>query len=359
MKKSNSLKKVEPTPRHTNTTESDETKKETENMPITKNENESNRVMLLLQSAKNSNVGDILKKLEPVITLFSSIIDKIMPIIITIYSYCEIVYNFLPLDIIYALFGLGLTFFGGVYVLTIAACETFYMTGWETTKIGIIYLKTEFERLWRKSKKDDNKDENNDGIADVLQITAGELFTRKIGFFFATCRDPQKLMDMLGAICQSLLGVIAVLKVNFAMTIALGAMIGENLRKPASYFIVPIASRVLPDKYHKWIAPLINVICKFVAITIAWFIQRVISSVQSAIRGGLLFSRRILGFLNRKGYISFNECESYLEEYIGWAVAGLGVYFQITHFFAVPFPLNFFLFPISCMENYLQWIVSN
>ena len=50
-----------------------------------------------------------------------------------------------------------------------------------------------------------------------------------------------------------------------------------------------------------------------IAITIAWYIQRIISSVQSAIRGGLMFSRKLLKFCNDKGYFSFKEEESYLD----------------------------------------------
>ncbi|CAN0532391.1 unnamed protein product, partial [Scytosiphon promiscuus] len=44
----------------------------------------------------------------------------------------------------------------------------------------------------------------------------------------------------------------------------------------------------------KWIAPMINYFCKFVAMTVAWWIQRFISTVQSAIKGGLLFSRSLM-----------------------------------------------------------------
>ena len=72
-----------------------------------------------------------------------------------------------------------------------------------------------------------------------------------------------------------------------------------------------------------------------------------------------MFSRRTLGYLNKQGYISFNEDESYLDEIIGWAVAALGVYFQVTRFFNVPFPLNIFMFPLSFLDETLKWVISN
>ena len=40
--------------------------------------------------------------------------------------------------------------------------------------------------------EDDKKDENNDGIADVNQISAKNLFTRKLNLFLITA-DPQKI----------------------------------------------------------------------------------------------------------------------------------------------------------------------
>lgn len=43
---------------------------------------------------------------------------------------------------------------------------------------------------------------------------------------------------------------------------------------------------------------MINYFCKFVAMTVAWWIQRFISTVQSAIKGGLLFARSLMYFIS-------------------------------------------------------------
>jgi hypothetical protein len=336
-----------------------DTKKSLLHLPKTRNEVEESRIYNLLSSTANSKVGDLLKKFEPIINVLSSILNVIMPIITTYWSYVYRLYNYLPMEILYALLGLGFVFFGGIYVLTIAAAETFYMTGWESCKQSYLYLKYEFDELWQKSREDDKKDEDKDGVADVLQISARELFTRKLAFFFSNCSDPQKFMDMLTAICSSLIGVIAVLKVNFAKTIALGASIGDELRKPAAYLLVPMVSKLVPSQYRQWIAPGINLLCKSIGITIAWFIQRIISSVHSAVRGGLLCSRQLLGYLHKKGYIYFNEEESYLDEILGWGLAAWGVYFQLVHLFNLPFPLNLILLPLNVVENYFLWIISS
>lgn len=328
------------------------------NMPVTSDIKESRRVDSLIRSAANSNVGELIKKFKPAIEAFSIVADKIAPYVTLIWSYANLIYNVLPIDIFKAILGLILVFYGGVFVLTIAAVETFYMTGWQTFYVSFIWLKQNFSNLWEKSRKDDEVDEDGDGVADVLQITAKELFTRKVAFFFANCSDPQKCMDMVSAISSSFVGVYSVLKVEFSRTIALGVVIGEALRKPAAYFLVPIISTALPKTYHQWISPCINIACKSIAITIAWFIQKIVSSVQSAIRGGLLFSRSVLKYLNDKGYIQFNDEDSYLDEIIGWIIAFYGIFFQINSFFVLPFPLNYLLFPITMFENWLMWTIS-
>lgn len=324
----------------------------------TSNQKEEERTESIIEKAGKSNVGEILKKLQPVVSLVTKIVDTVSPPIQLAIDFAHKAYLITPIDLIFAVIGLILTFFGGYFAVTISACEAFYNSGYEVVTKSAEYLWTEYKILWKKSREDDAKDEDNDGVADVLQISARELLTRKISFFFAHCSDPQKMMDMIYGIANSLMAVIAVLKVQFAKVIALGIAIGENLRKPATVIFVPIFSTCLPTKYHQWISPSINLVCKSIAITIAWYIQRVISAVESAIRGGLMFSRRTLAFLNSKGYINLKEEDTFLDEIVGWLLAAIGIYFQLKNIFGLPFPLNLLLFPISTFENILIWIIS-
>ena len=314
---------------------------------------------MLMKNVGNSNVGELLKKLEPVITVVNNIIDVVTPIAMKVIEKVQFIQNVLPLNLAYALLGLFIAFFGGAFDVTLSAVEAFYASGVENVVNNLNYLIKEFKILWKKSREDDEKDEDGDGIKDVLQISAKELVTRKIGFFFANCSDPQMIMDMFYGIFNSLLAVIAVLKVKFAKVIALGMAIGENLKKPASYILVPIISTALPKKYHQWISPVINMVCKSVAVTIAWMIQRVISSVQASIRGGLMCSRSLMAYTNERGWTNFDEEETYLDEIVGWTIAAIGLYFQLIYFFGLPFPLNVLLGPISIFENILIWIISD
>lgn len=335
------------------------TEDKTPNPNTTRKPEKDSFIQNLLNQAGNSSVGSILQKFQPAIDQATNLFNIALPHFIHTSELLYNFYNSLPLDIIYALVGLLLVFFGGVYTLLIAATETFYMTGYSQVKAGVLELREEFEIVWDALKKDDEVDEDHDGVADVKQITVKQLVVRKSMLFLEKCRDPQKVMNIVTTIITSLISVIAVLKVEFAKVIALGHMIGDSIKKPAFYMFVPALGSVVPDKFHKWIAPLIEILCKFVAISIAWFIQRVISSVQSAIRGGFMFSRRIFSFLKNKGYFKSYSENDYYDEVLAWTVAIIGIYFQLSFGFGLPFPLNILFFPINCFESYLTWVVSN
>lgn len=242
--------------------------------------------------------------------------------------------------------------------------------------------------------------------------------------------DPEKVNGALSGIYTGWIGVIAVLKVQFAKTIALGLAIGNFLYKPAIGFLLPVAVHLVPrtivppkmnadqardfmgnqfeqatfdarakveikviptedgekkfvqsfitdgqysdfgyshkagDKvadpsYTKWIPTAIAYVCKSIAISIAWYIQRIISAFHSAIKGGLICSRNLLDFLNDRGLIKFNDEESYIDEVFGWFLAVCGFYFQFKMDFHVPWLLSLFLWPLGTAEWYIIWAISD
>lgn len=331
---------------------------QTDKTPIKPRKSLNRSVSNLLEQAGNQNVEEVLKKIQPFIDFMKNLIQTTLPYISLIYNKTNEIYQKLPLDVIYALIGLCLAFFGGVYCLVVAAAETFYMTGYKNTEEMYYKIKEEMDHIMDANEKDNKIDADNNGKADILEMSIAEVAQRKFLLFLRTCRDPDMIMSLIPNLIACFISVIAVLKVQFAKVIALGHQIGESLRKPACYLFVPTLAQVVPHDYQKWISPSIEIVCKCIAISIAWFIQRIISSVQSAIRGGLMFSRNILNFAKKQGYFpSYNE-DDYLDEILGWFVAFCGIYFQVMSGFSVPFPFNLFLLPVSIMESYLQWVVS-
>jgi len=173
----------------------------------------------------------------------------------------------------------------------------------------------------------------------------------------------RQVNDAIGTIYTVWLSVLAVLSVEFARTIAMALSIAEFLYKPLNRYVAPTIEMALPADYKKWVPVVIGWICKSIAMSIAWYIQSVISAFTSALTGGLMMARAIYAFLAHRGirlggWIPENDEDSYLDEIMSYIFAGLGFYVQIMNNFEVPFPLDLVLWPLSIVEYYLKWTIT-
>ncbi|KAJ1467634.1 hypothetical protein T484DRAFT_1858135, partial [Baffinella frigidus] len=78
----------------------------------------------------------------------------------------------------------------------------------------------------------------------------------------------------------ALAGVLATLKLQFARTVAIAVSISDNLRKPAGILLTPALAAAMPIEYQHWISPSINLVCKMLAMTVAWMLTRIIAAVS-------------------------------------------------------------------------------
>ena len=98
-----------------------------------------------------------------------------------------------------------------------------------------------------------------------------------------------------------------------------------------------------------------------------WYLQMIISAFYSAIRGGKMFADGLIMFLAMHKLVDkiplLNKCvstpfdpdESYVDEVLGFGLAAVGFWFQLSHAFAVQFPLNIIFFPLSLLQSFLEW----
>jgi len=122
--------------------------------------------------------------------------------------------------------------------------------------------------------------------------------------------------------------------------------------------VIPLVEKLLDAEYKKWAKPVVHYAIKSFAISIAWTVQRVISAFHSAIRGGLMFTRNLITYLNEMKFINFDDKDTYMDEVIGYGVAALGFLVQIFFGFALPFPLNILLLPFTIAEYLLISLVA-
>jgi len=240
----------------------------------------------------------------------------------------------------------------------ITAIEAYRQIGWGPTVKALKVLHADFQTVAAASKKDDAKDADGDGIADVDQMSAADFVERKTLLMLRTT-DPTAVGDAVSAISVGWVAVLAALKISFARAIALGAAIGDVLCVPALRYGAPMLKRVTPEEYQKWIVPGLTYTCKFVAISVAWTVQRVISACHSAVRGGQLAGKGLVAYLHKYGLLKKSADDTYLDEIVGYALMVLGLLFQLSMGFSLPFPLNIILLPVTICEKVLVWVVMD
>ena len=216
-----------------------------------------------------SKLVPVIKALAPVLSWIISLVRMAIPVYSALYTIGSKYFNRLPQHLIMACFGLALCLFGGTFPMTIAAYEAFTTCGWENTKRCIKELSASYQQIKEEDDKDNLVDADGDGIADVNEISGQELVQRKL-LLWARVANPDHISEALGSLYTAWLAVIAVLKIQFAKTVALGNAIGNAIKKPVSMVAVKPLSQVLPDEYHNWINTIINIFCKSVAISVAW-----------------------------------------------------------------------------------------
>ena len=76
-----------------------------------------------------------------------------------------------------------------------------------------------------------------------------------------------------------------------------------------------------------------------------------------------MFSKNLLSYLVDMGVLKEHHINSayipYIDTVLGYSVALLGLWFQLSYGFALPFPLNVLLFPFTILEYALVWMVNN
>ena len=100
-----------------------------------------------------------------------------------------------------------------------------------------------------------------------------------------------------------------------------------------------------------------------IAMSLAWYIQSILSATTSALKGGLMMSRAVYQFLVHRnislfGAIATDHTESVMDEVLSYAFAALGFYTQFRLNFSLPTPLNLILFPFTLAEQYIRYAVT-
>jgi len=167
-------------------------------------------------------------------------------------------YNRLPTNVIEMLIGIGLCFFGGAYFTSIAALEAAHSFGGKRMVENLQALHEQGGLAVTASLEDDEVDADNDGTADVEQMTANELVQHKAKVCMVAIRDPERLSDALQSLFTAYLAVIATLKFQFAKTVALALGIADMLSFVCVRAFGPVLAMALGPDLNHWVNPMIR-----------------------------------------------------------------------------------------------------
>jgi len=266
--------------------------------------------------------------------------------------------NAMPDKIFWATIGFLMCFFGGTFPATIAAAEAWQLCGGAEAIQNVKELWQQATKAHEANEADDDRDDDNDGVKDVDQISGKELVARKASLIMKTI-DPVACNAALSQLYIGWIAVVAVLKIKFAKTVTLGEAIGGQLYNTASHLFEPMLTSLTPEDYKSWTPIVLKWACKVVAISLAWWIQRLISAFHSAVRGGLMFGRYVVNYAHEKGYLAGTDQDTYIDEMLGWVIAFCGFAFQFMMGFRLPFVLSVFLLPVSILEWFIEWSVAS
>lgn len=268
-------------------------------------------------------------------------------------------YKKIPKDYVHFLFGFIVCFFGGVYPVLFAAIEAARHGGLANAVKSLSDLADEALIIIEASKKDDELDEDGDGIADVDEISAARFVVRKTNLVVRKI-NPEKVNAAIGVIYKVWMAVLACLSVKFARTVAFAESICDFIRKPTYRFVIPPILAIIPVEYHRWVPVLVNWATKSVSITIAFYLKSVSSALTSALTGALLMTRALMTMAAKNdwdfgGLLPKDHKDTMIDEYASYVIAFLGFRFQWQMNFDVPFPFNVILFPLEVTE----WVLRN
>ena len=316
--------------------------------------------------AVTPEMGACFEQVRPFLVQVIKGIRFVWPYYARLYTQGYEIYQKLPRNALYMVFGAALCFFGGTYVASIAAIEAFRQLGWQKVQAELLVVREQMALVVKASDEDDMADEDGDGVADVDQISATELTQRKMVVAMKAITEPERLQTAFGALFVAYLSVLATLRLEFARTTAFALGIIEMAKFPIIRFAGPGLAAVLPPEVRHWTQTIVETTLTFFAVIFAWWLQMIISAFYSGLRGGKMFADGLIALLIEKDLMDnvpfieqpFNADESYLDEAIGYGLAAVGFSFQFFNGFALPFPLNLIFLPLTIIEWFLRIQIS-
>jgi len=302
----------------------------------------------------------------PVVGVTIDAIDLFLPVALVLFRVVSALWALVPQEALPGMAGAALLFFGGRFPVLIACCEAARMCGLERTMESIALLKHNFQVASEAAAKDDELDEDGDGIPDVQQISRQELVQRKTMLLLRTI-DPVTVESGMTGIYTSAVAVLTTVRLQFAQTITMGATMGELAAKNILRMGAATFNALVAPDLQKWVGPSVRYSCRLVGVSVAFFVQRRVSAFYSALRGAQMLVGCIFFYYfgqhpqqeqepgsKPKLRVAGKEVDWRYYMSAEYVVAFVGFYSQYRSAFNLSFPFNILLSPLSFAEWFIQ-----
>lgn len=190
---------------------------------------------------------------------------------------------------------------------------------------------------------------------DTLHPTA---VLRRKTLLFAKLSHPDKLSAAVTQLGSVWLAVSAALRLQFARALALGLSIAASIQPMLEKHVLPSLNAATPPEMAAWNATILAAILKALVLLFGFFAFSLMAAAHSALKGGRMAAEAGLNRLSSMGLLPASIAPKgahlkYTDEIVHAAAVGLaalGVLFQLSSGFSVPFPLSLFTFPLDIAE---------
>mmetsp|Transcript_67061 Transcript_67061/g.111499 ORF Transcript_67061/g.111499 Transcript_67061/m.111499 type:complete len:445 (+) Transcript_67061:109-1443(+) len=348
-------------------------------------------IALVIEDKCGTPTADGFKKVAPCLTCLWPLTTYIIKLYVWVFQLAYFIFTWLPKNVALMIYGVSMCFYGGRYLTIFAAIEAFRSLGWKAFLENLQFIWEQITLVAIASAKDDDTDENKDGIADVDQLDPKSLMERKIQVFFVAIKEPQKLQAAVGYLISGYMAMLVSLKVQFARAISIALGIAEMTGPLMAVILGPLFNLLLGTNAKHWSPTFVDTAVKAFATWAAWYFYSFIGGYYTAQRGGRMFANALADFYNDSVVPVLQKCikcfccsccpcrtcciekaerasmdvsKTYLDEFVAYSLMGLGFSYQLYYFLktfppgewlGLPFPFSYIFMPLDWFEWALRF----
>ena len=287
-------------------------------------------------------------------------------------------------QLIIMLCGLVLCFFGGVYIVSLAALEAAYRMGGTALLDDLYYVYKTVQKVSKEVLSD----------AQNEQLDQQDLYDAMVKI-----EQPMKLQSAMSNLWSVYVAVLATLSMQFAQVVTIALGMASCIRPTMLKILRPPIAMILTTsnwKLHHWLdhhrnpdgdwleehaeskeegeSVLISTVVNVLVMWFAWTLYAFVAAYYAGLRGGRMFADALLGkegFLSKfcKGHCcgcfeegsclaNWLDSDGYADEVVMYVLAAMGIWAQVESGFKLFFPLNIVLMPLTLIEWFLRYQVT-